>query len=197
MRKQRRRSSVWYGRHVCSSTNYTHKLDWPIWCLRWQSVKLNALHTGTEGLEYFVCNCANFVTLIDRSQSFVGKYGNIEKYEKFETKPAKLSLGIWNTRREVSVNTRYFLEHLIFREKAYNSCIKSTGLSQKGSFSLSSLQPIKSTHQKKLDIQTFPQTHTIRKHQRSHLWICHLCVQGFQTNGVELGISIIADYIYS
>ena len=62
-----------------------------------------------------------------------------------------------------------FENTLFVREKACNICLKSTGLSQKGSFSLLSLQPIKSTHQKKLDIETFPQTHTIRKHQRSHL----------------------------
>ena len=32
-------------------------------------------------------------------------------------------------RGEVSVNTQNFLEHLFFREKAYNICFKSRGLS--------------------------------------------------------------------
>ena len=44
-------------------------------------------------------------------------------------------------------------------------------------------------HQSKmLNIQTFAQTHTIRKHQRFHLLICHLGIFGFQTQGVKLGI---------
>ena len=35
------------------------------------------------------------------------------------------------------------------------------------------LEETGSTNQKKLNIQTFPRTHTFRTHQRFCLWICH------------------------
>ena len=42
-------------------------------------------------------------------------------------------------------------------------------LGQKGAFSFSSMQPIKDTNPKKLNVQTLPMTHTIRKPQRFRL----------------------------
>ena len=45
-----------------------------------------------------------------------------------------------------------------------------------------------STKQKKLNIQTFPKTYTIRKHQRFYLCIMHLGVMGLQKYSVKLGI---------
>ena len=76
-------------------------------------------------------------------------------------------------------------QYPIFSRTPYFSAKKHTTvflkvevLGQKGSFSLSSMQPIKDTNPKKLNIQTLPMTHTIRKPQRFRLWICHLCLFG-------------------
>ena len=73
------------------------------------------------------------------------------------------------TREEVSVNTQYFPKHLIFLQKSIQQFLKVEVLGQKGSFSLSCMQPIKDTNPKKLNIQTLPMTHIIRKLQRFRL----------------------------
>ena len=82
----------------------------------------------------------------------------------------KLALPYNLTRGEVSVTTQYFLEHLIFSAKKPTTVVLKVEVQgQKGSFSLSSMQPIKDTNPKKLNIQTLPTTHTIRKHRRFRL----------------------------
>ena len=74
------------------------------------------------------------------------------------------------TRGEISVNTQYFLEHLIFSAKKPTTVVLKVEVQgPKGSFSLKSMQPIKDTNPKKLNIQTLPMTHTIRKHRRFRL----------------------------
>ena len=67
-------------------------------------------------------------------------------------------------------------QYPIFSRTPYFSAKKHTTVvlkvevwGQKGSFSLSSMQPIKDTNPKKLNIQTLPMTHTIRKHRRFRL----------------------------
>ena len=56
-----------------------------------------------------------------------------------------------------------------FSAKKHTVFLKVEVLGQKGSFSLSSMQPIKDTNPKKLNIQTLPMTHTNRKPQRFRL----------------------------
>ena len=90
------------------------------------------------------------------------------KYSSNQRKNWRRRLIIFAKRRGIG-HTRYFLEHLINL-----SCFKCIDLGQKGSFySLSPTQPIKSTYQKELNIQTFPRHILPSRKYPSHLGFEH------------------------
>ena len=91
-------------------------------------------------------------------------------------------------KKEYLIEAHYYVKGLF--NLHVPDCVKPSSIPKFGLCS----EETGSTNQKNLNIQTFPQTPTVRRHQRFCLCIYHLGIFWLQPKGVKVGISKIANY---